>query len=460
VGAPRLAAGVAVAAVATAPSLSTWQLAAATTDLPALAWLTCCGALCAASVRRPALLGVAVAAAGLAVGTKTTGAPIALFLLAAGARAHWGRLRSLARPLAIGTAAAVAVGGYWYLRNLVEHGSPLWPFVAAPWGDPVPPILDRLDTRLIQRPAATLALDDYKSLLAGVPALVVGAIAAPLLHRARQVALASGVGLAAVAIWTVAPFTGATPETGLDLATTGTIRYLMPAAAACAAATALSAAGERWRGWVAIALLSVALAVNLERSLAMGFSSLPPLYVLATAVALGALAGLLLAPLVRVPAPLAAVGAAASLAAGMALAAPGWLERHGRDASIDGGLTSWLVRQPEFAGESRAMASWPVSLAVLGGERLQHRTALLAPQRVCAAVRGRASWALVVVFGRSAPAPGAGASDPLSCLATTRPAYDDGLFRVYRRGPVNATDRAPLPEFPRSGLPGFNPAGG
>ena len=37
----------------------------------------------------------------------------------------------MSRWLVVAVLAAFVVGGIWYLRNFVDHGSPLWPFVLA-----------------------------------------------------------------------------------------------------------------------------------------------------------------------------------------------------------------------------------------------------------------------------------------------------------------------------------------
>ena len=124
-------AGLGVAAICLTPVLSHWQMNGVYTDLPSMAWLVSAAALSAASVERPALLAPAIVAAGLSVGTKTTTLPLAGLALAAGLYVNRSHLRGLVRPLTIATATALAVGGYWYLRNLVDHGSPFWPLL---WG--------------------------------------------------------------------------------------------------------------------------------------------------------------------------------------------------------------------------------------------------------------------------------------------------------------------------------------
>src|SRR5205823_1923305 len=77
-------------------------------------------------------------------------------VVALGAVATRGSLRRLAVALALAAALGCAAGGLWYLRNLLAHGSPLWPFLAAPWGDSVPPLFARVNHSLLERPRATL----------------------------------------------------------------------------------------------------------------------------------------------------------------------------------------------------------------------------------------------------------------------------------------------------------------
>src|SRR4051794_36806478 len=153
---PRVAAGLAAAALCTNPWLLGWQSNGSITDPPALAWLVVCAALVAMSRRNRALLVPAVVAAGLALGGKTTVLPNLVLVLAIGLWAGW-RARELpVRPLLIAALVATGVGGVWYLRNLFEHGSPFWPLVAAPWGDPLPQSVQLVKTSFLDAPRATI----------------------------------------------------------------------------------------------------------------------------------------------------------------------------------------------------------------------------------------------------------------------------------------------------------------
>ena len=243
------AAWAAVAAMVTVPIL-VGELNGPLTDLPAVAWLACTGALCATAVRRPALLAPALVAAALAVGTKTTTLPAAVIALTlSGLAVHRAGGRLPRAALAAAALVAVGAGGVWYLRNLVVHGSPMWPLVSAPWGDAKPPFLRQFDVRFIEVPERTLSRHwhSYRVELAGSLALMAGALAAPLLVPRRRVLVAAAAGIGLVAVWTAAPYTGIAPRPVFEELAVSTIRYLMPAVLACCVAVAV-AAGARSPG--------------------------------------------------------------------------------------------------------------------------------------------------------------------------------------------------------------------
>lgn len=104
-------------------------------DLFATASVLAAAALAAKSPTHPRLVGIAGLAAGLAAGTKLTA------LLPAAALAFWVAVQSRRRARSVGifVAAALLMGGVWYLRNLVAAGNPIP-------GLDVPPMTTLFDT--------------------------------------------------------------------------------------------------------------------------------------------------------------------------------------------------------------------------------------------------------------------------------------------------------------------------
>ena len=293
--APRWTAALGVVAVALTPIATHYQQNGANTDLPALTWLVVTGYLGLCAPRRPGLLAPALLAAALAVGTKTSALPLAgLAILAAGfaVRHH---LRRLALPLALAAAAGLAVGGYWYLRNFVDHGSPLWPFVATPWGDPEPPNFNPrggTGASLLDRPRETLDRvgADWWGLFAGGFIATAGCLVAAVVARTRAALALGAVTLLSFLSFATAPTTGA-PSGYFELAGS-TVRYLGPTiAVAVATLAAAVASGRRAAQVVAGVLLAVAAVLGVGQTFDLGFPKVPS----PSTVLLGALAGVLLA---------------------------------------------------------------------------------------------------------------------------------------------------------------------
>jgi hypothetical protein len=437
-GAGRAVAALAIAAVCTSPLVADGARTPGT-DLPALAWLVTAGALVAASTRRPALLAPALVGAGLAIGTKTTAAPLVLVVLALAGVTHRRRLREH-RDLLLGAGlAALVVGGTWYVRNWIGRGSPLWPLVSLPGGDPLPPLIDALDYSLLDRPDATLRgnLDVYEEKLAGFLALFAAAVLAPLAVRRRSVVLAAGATALALILWLNAPFTGRG-----DLALTGpylsAVRYLLPAAAA--AVTCLVLAAERGgRGARAAALgaLVAAIGWNLLHTLDLGYPVTPS----AALVLGGAGAGALLAAALSRVRPGAALvrvgaGAAAVLAvAGAALATDGYVERHSRanrgDARVPfAEIAGVLAAREDFQDGSQPVAVAPVVSAMLAGDTLAHEVELIPRDEPCAQIEARATTGWVVIADvRNEVIPPYTALD---CFRGRAPVLEADGYRVYR----------------------------
>ena len=379
-GVPPLPRALAVAALLSTPVV-VGQLGTPSTDIAGLCWLVCTGALAAGSVRRPALLGPMLVGAGLALGTKTTTLPLLTLVVGL---ALWHGRAHLRRPaLLAGAALGLAVGGTWYVRNLVSHGSPLWPFRSLPGGDEVPHVWSMIDNSLAERPRRTLEgrVDDYLELVAGAVVLFVGAALA--WPRAR---LASAAALGALLVWALAPSTGDPDTPVFDVNVVGTTRYAIPAIAAAAVALALA----RWTP-----VLVVAIGWNLIRDVQLGKVYLPYLWVIVLAAAAGAV--LAYVPVPRIPRPAAAVAGVLATAA-LALPADGILERQSKAApSVPGTLAAeWARRQPGYEDGQTIRFAGTV-FGQLAGERFQNRLELVPAGTPCPEMVRLAEEGLLVV---------------------------------------------------------------
>jgi hypothetical protein len=455
------AAGLGTASLVTLP-LVVHQLNEPQTDLPALTWLACTAALSTAARRTPPLLAPALVAGGLSIGTKTTPAPLVVISLVVGLYLARGRLRALGRWLVLAAGTALAVGGIWYVRNLLQHGSPLWPFVAAPWGDPRPPFLELVDTRLLERPAATLSgrWSVYSDQLAGAVVLLAGALLVlvraalglGLERRLRlELAVAGLVAVVAFGAWTIAPGTGLPTSPQLLFPETwpaSTVRYLLPALGAATVAVALAARVEGVSGTAATFALGVAVGWNLVQDAQLGLPYVPP----ARALALGAAAGLLVLmvagavstkwstrawPRSAVANATTVIGGAVLVGVGLAIVSEGFVERHARvegSTALGQGVAAWFVAQPDFDSDPMTIAFASRALqAPLAGDHFTNRLELLAAHVDCARVQARARHSAVVVtdpaFLRGLL--GDRPYDAGRCLAGRRPAYRDEAFSVY-----------------------------
>ncbi|HYU59187.1 MAG TPA: hypothetical protein VEK39_00365 [Solirubrobacterales bacterium] len=475
IGVPRPAALLAISALATSP-LVIDQLNTFTTDVPALAWLVCCAALCAGSRQAPRLLVPAVLAAGLAVGTKTTALPLAAVCVIAAAVTVRGRIRPVAAPLTVALVAAGVVGGLWYARNLVLHGSPLWPFTATPWGDPIPALFDLSDDRLLLDPGSAQGrFDDYGRALYGDLVLLAGALLAPLLARSRRALAASAATGFALLTWVSAPYTAFPSSPVFDALQGGAVRYLLPGIAAAALALALAASERGPIRPLALASLAIAVAANLIGDAKLGFVGdyeqvtalgvdpmLPSVAVPLAGAAAGAATTLALAaarsirpPRWATPARLTTLGLVAvplAAAALLALAASGYVQRSTALASSPPGA-AWLVRQPGYADGDEPVAVGGRVIGTLAGDRLRHDLTLIPPHSDCAWLRdaGREGWIVL----RITPLPAA--PDPeleefsehsrevreaeleaARCLADREPSYRDAELRIYAPEPSGA----------------------
>jgi hypothetical protein len=438
-GVARLAAGLAAAALCTSPWLLAWQSNGSVTDGSALAFLVTCGALCALSRDRPAMLVPAIVAGGLAIGCKTTVVPFVLLALAIALVRDRRRLRAVSRPaLAAATGLATIVGGYWYVRNMAAHGSPFWPIATAPWGTPPPRSVALIQTSFLERPRATLDLigDDYLDRFGGSLLLLAAGSAAALAAWRGRVVAASAAVVGGVVVWAASPITGLALEHTLPETVYSTTRYLLPVVAAACLALALAATDGRRFRVPALLLLAAAIAVNLAQTLALEAPVAPSGFVPLA----GALAGALLAVaagrlagrrdgLPRIPAWPAAVCAAVIAGALLALPADGFVRRHGYTGEADVARAArWLAADPSFASGDEPLATTPAHIAPLAGDRLQHRLVAIPRGETCAALARRARTQWLVVYG--GPLGGKAPAEVRRCLPA--PLRGSPTVVVYR----------------------------
>ena len=431
-GAPRWSAALGVAAMCALPVVTHYQGNGANTDLPAITWLVAATQLALGARRHPALLAPALLAAGLAVGTKTTTAPLILVVIGLAAYSSRASLGRLALPIAAATAAAIGVGGYWYLRNFVDHGSPLWPFVAAPWGDPVPATLGPpgVDSSLLDRPGETLRRvgDDWLELCGSGFLLIAGAMVAAITSRARATVAAAAAAAGATLLWANAPVTGvSTPF--LDVVTASTVRYLLPAVAAAILALVLATTSERRSARVAGAtFLGAGVALGVIQTADLGFPLVPSLTTLLAGAAAGVVAALAVGHRTGPHPRIAGALAGGGLVVALTLAASGWTARHAESSVTPGFDTiGWLASQSEFDDGDGPIAGAPIVQGTMAGDRLQHDLAWVRADEPCPRVRDLARRGYVVFY---MPA-GFAAAPAIRCLRGASPRHKGRDFLIY-----------------------------
>jgi len=458
---PPLGRGLAVAALCSSPWLLAWQSHGAMTDPAALAWLVCGGALFALGRERPALLAPALLALSLSVGVKTTTLPLALVVAALGLVASRRRLRPVRTPILAALAAGLAVGGVWYLRNLLDHGSPFWPIVATPWGDPVPHWIELVRSSFLDRPGATIDRigSSYLDRFGGGLVLLAGGMLAPLISARRRTLAAAVVTTLALLVWMRSPLTGVPAARGIEEAVFSTTRYLLPVLAVAALALALATVERRRLAALAHAMLLVAVVVNVAQIVDLGFPSAPAIGTPIVGAVAGGVLGLLAArppsfALPRMPAPLLAV----LLGALLALPAHGFVARHGATQSL---LTAPVVNRleadPGYRADESPVATTAVFIGTLAGDRLEHSLETIPAAATCARVAARARTEWLVVFAQRSPLDGTPPLRVRRCLPGVRPTLETPEYQVYQ--PLSASQPARSVRFPppRTGTAGQAP---
>lgn len=403
---PKLVAAVVIAALVTVPH-AVALVNTPKTDVPALAWLAACAALALGAREHPRLLAVALLAAGLSVGSKTTTAPIVGVVVLASLWSQRRALRPMAGLLVAALVGAAAVGGVWYLRNLVQHGSPLWPLQSAPWGDPRPPLFQFAGGTFLEAPRATLdgQLGSWAGVAAGGLVLAPLGVLVALVGRDRTRRAVGALGLLAVALWVVSPVTGVDNLPLAKDVLTSTTRYLMPVMGLGAIGLGLLARDARWRGHVLVVAGAI-VAWNLGAVSAISLEVMPsPAYLVVGA--LGAAGATLLSPsrprlgppgarrrlAIAVPVVLL-VG----LAAGVLLARDGWTARHRQVLYFGGTPIDRLLADERYVEGDHPVHMTNIAWSDLAGDDLAHDVTLLDPRISCEDLEALAvdSWLVLM----------------------------------------------------------------
>jgi hypothetical protein len=421
------------------------------TDLASTAWAAVTVALCirvGAGKAPPELLAVAVVASALAYGTKTSVAPLCLLALIAALLIAPRRRRLL--PVVASLVVALGVGGVWYLRNLIDHGSPLWPFVGTPGADPIPTAIDGLSVRFIDNPIGTLdgRVGQYLGELGAGPLLIAAAIVLALLCRDRALRLAGAAVAASTLIWAVAPVTGAPDGAAAFFTVTGA-RYLMPTILLAAGVLALVAARSGRVALAARGVLVVAAAWG-AIDLLVGGDESPTGWILLAGALAGGGAVALLAGRERAGGARAWVLPATALACVIALLAlaayPSVFLTRFRAAGLISKpfeptlpaipeMLTWFDGQPDFTEESGPVRFADSALiGPLTGGGFEHDIVLLDPAAGCEEIDpGAGGW---LILGSTAEHE----SNAAGCVGGLDPATTLGEgsaleIQVFRLGP-------------------------
>jgi hypothetical protein len=390
-------------------------------DLASVAFLAVTVVLAQSAEEEPAALGMAVVAAGLAIGVKTTTGPIAVFaLLWAGWRVRH-RLRDHLAGLVPLTTLGVLLGAVWYVINAVHYHAPGWPFSRFPSGPPQPYIWRTFGARLLHEPITTyraIGWHNYLHYLGGIPILIVGTGVIALLtflpgqraDRRRLWIGAAVVGFQTL-VWSDAQFTG---YAGVPSIVFSGQRYLDVAPFAAAAVLAVAARRRGVLRYLSIAILGFALAVDVvvAHRQAWAAGRIPGIATWVALVGVGTLAGLLsgysgaVMTAMRRSAtmPVLVVGSALLTAIPASSYLDNYLATGG--AYDDGPVLDYLKTQPAWVHGDAPVAAGSAAQVTWAGVRFTHPLSWVPPNAPCSQLRTAAThgW-LILVPATSAFAP-------------------------------------------------------
>lgn len=424
----------AILSVATIPSVLV-QLDGPLNDLPALSWLACGAALFACARRTPRAAIPAIVALGLSVGTKTISLPLGVAVMVAGLWSIRANARSMARPLAAAGAAFIFVGGFWYIRDFVEHGSPFWPWAASPWGDPMPHVLHRYSSLLSHlRDTLHGRIEDYLTFFGGSAVLLGVAALTPLLSRDRMAKVA-GLGVVLLTLlWAAAPSTARARPAVFD-GSISQVRYLLPTMGLAAMSIAFAGRRSRRAELVACVLFASACGWNFAQLFTGAFPASPAdkakLLGLFGGAALGFVAVKLARGRLLVPGGFRTAGLTIGAAALLAIPASGWVARHGEtQGDFDAGLAHVLSSRDQYRNGNQPIWMAPVLAGPLSGDSLQHDLLLIPASESCqrVAARRRSGWVILQKQAALRRTIGYTVGD---CLTRERPLAVVNGFRVY-----------------------------
>ncbi|MBV9872433.1 MAG: hypothetical protein JO214_17615 [Frankiaceae bacterium] len=407
-------------------------------DVAALAFLAVTVALCQGADREPRAAGLAVVAAGLAIGVKTTTVPIALVALLWLAWRIRADLRRQLRTLLPLGSFGIGLGVLWYVENAVTYHAPFWPFSRFPAGPQEPYLWREFGNRLLAEPAATyraVGFHNYLHYLGGVPILIVGAVVVAgiglaIADRAdrRFLVVGAAVVVLQTLLWSAAQFTGIAH--GVVILVLSAQRYLDAAPFAATIVLAVAARRPGALRWIATALLGAALVVDLyvggHEHLAAG--RVPPAAIWVALLAAGAVGGVLSTYSARtiaagrsaVALPIAAVGGACLLA----IPASSYLDHYLAQPTklLDGPVLRYLQTQPGWVHGDAPVAAGSGAHVTWAGPQLTHPLTYVPATEPCTQLRAQATSGWLILLPQRG-----GAFSPLSyplrldCLAGLTP---------------------------------------
>jgi hypothetical protein len=356
---------------------------------------------------------------------------------------HRDWLRTQAALVGAASALAVVLGLTWYARDLINHGSPFWPFAAAPWGDPVPPLFDSY-TSLLRGPTEAISgnVDNYLTIFSGGWLVLVAAILAPLWSRTHVVVVGAILTFASILLWSSAPTTGVSEFEGYS-ANVSASRYLLPVVALAAMTLALSARSGEGARAIVIGILATASAWSLTQ-IATGDAILFSKTWVVGAAFIGAIAALFLGRRVaaggaswmrhkRIGAVAAVLGVTVAAVA-LSAAASGYSARYaGQSAYFDAGVVRWF-EDPSRAADNRPIHMTPELFGMLAGDELKRSVQLIDLQAPCADVERLNDGGWVII--RDDPVLEAELGyTAYSCLADAAPEAEIDGYQIYAPNP-------------------------